>query len=168
MNQLNENTKKVIDQTVKVIRMLSNSEYSQSIDLFGGSSVGKHIRHIHDFFKTIVDGCDCGQLDYSKRERSIELETNPAVAENKIQKIQKSLQVLDQSCKINIVTDSQNDRLEQIIESTIGREIMYGVDHAIHHLAMIKMVVQIKFPHVNLSEDIGMAPSTLRFQKSRG
>ena len=51
------------------------------------------------------------------------------------------------------------------ISSSVGRELMYAYDHAIHHLAMIKIGMQIDFPMIEISKNLGVAPSTLKYRK---
>ena len=50
--------------------------------------------------------------------------------------------------------------------SSMGRELQYAFDHAIHHLAIIRMGLETHFPEIPVDKDLGVAPSTLKFRNS--
>jgi hypothetical protein len=52
--------------------------------------------------------------------------------------------------------------------SSIGRELLYAYDHAVHHLAIIKLGIKAEIPDVEIDSNIGVAASTLRHQLSLG
>lgn len=60
----------------------------------------------------------------------------------------------------NFSTNGINEA--QIIESTIGREVMYAFDHAVHHMAIIKIGLIENFPDKTIDVNLGIAPSTVR------
>ena len=51
------------------------------------------------------------------------------------------------------------------IPSTFERELVYNIEHTIHHLALIAIGFRAYFPHVSLSEHFGVASSTVAHQK---
>ena len=51
------------------------------------------------------------------------------------------------------------------VSSTLGREIMFAVSHAIHHHALIAMLCGIRA--IPVPEDFGVAPSTIAYQKQQ-
>jgi hypothetical protein len=47
-------------------------------------------------------------------------------------------------------------------QSTVGRELAFVYDHAIHHLAMIKVGLRCHYPHIQIDRDLGVSPSTIK------
>jgi len=61
------------------------------------------------------------------------------------------------TCKTSYATSGS-----QLSPSTVGREIMYSVAHAVHHYALIGVMGGIMGLH--LPPGFGVAPSTLKHQ----
>ncbi|MBK7681685.1 MAG: hypothetical protein IPJ26_04015 [Bacteroidetes bacterium] len=57
----------------------------------------------------------------------------------------------------NIVNDTVN--------STYKRELAYNIEHAIHHMAIIKIAIENAYSDIVLDKAFGVAPSTIRFQR---
>ena len=56
---------------------------------------------------------------------------------------------------------------EMDLSSTIGRELGFAAHHAIHHLAMVKIIAvqTLGLQENEFPKDFGMAPSTVRFEE---
>ena len=67
--------------------------------------------------------------------------------------------------KVNSCFAPDQDIQNTEIHSSIGRELMYAYDHAIHHLAMVKIGMNVHYPEVSINKDLGVAPSTLKYRK---
>ena len=162
-----EGNVKLINQVVDLLDRLENEQYAQSLSVFNGSSLGQHFRHILDFYNCVVQFSNEEKLDYCMRERNPNVETLAAFAKNAFVDIANQLPALDEDRKIRVVTDFSSDVTEDRTEvfSTVGRELMYAHDHAVHHLAMIKMGIRLVFPEVRLDNALGVAPSTLKYRQ---
>jgi hypothetical protein len=149
-----------------ILDQLSDKQYALNLDIFNGSSVGMHIRHIFDFYDCIVNGCNCDSIDYNQRERNPNIEQNRVSAISAFTQLASIAKGLNDANTINVVTDFSIDENEQrpSVTSSIGRELMYAYDHAVHHLAIIKMGIKSSFPEVVLDSHIGIAPSTIKYQ----
>jgi hypothetical protein len=55
------------------------------------------------------------------------------------------------------------DGLEFVFPSTLSRELAFAVHHCIHHNALMKILLQLHFPEVQVPTSFGMAPSTINF-----
>ena len=64
------------------------------------------------------------------------------------------------------VSYAKTDTESVKIKSSLERELAYNIEHAIHHMAIIKIAIQTVFPNVKLAENFGVAYSTVRYQKS--
>ena len=65
--------------------------------------------------------------------------------------------VLNVTCKTSYATSGS-----QTAASTVGREIMYCVAHAVHHYALIGIMAAMM--DLKLPAGFGVAPSTLKHQ----
>ena len=54
---------------------------------------------------------------------------------------------------------------ENFLPSNYYREVMYNLEHAIHHHALIKIGIQ-QFTAIELPESFGVAPSTMQYRKA--
>ena len=50
-------------------------------------------------------------------------------------------------------------------ESNYNRELMYNLEHTIHHQALIKVAINV-FTDMLLPEDFGVAPSTMQYRNT--
>ncbi len=73
--------------------------------------------------------------------------------------------ITEQSVNASFMLSSDIDD-EMELESTIGRELGFCAHHAIHHLAMVKVIAiqTIGLKEGELPENFGKAPSTTRFE----
>ena len=159
----------ILSQISDLLENLSNEQYRQPLELFNGSSLGQHVRHILDFYYCLVNGIECGKIDYSLRERNPLIENDTQYAR---QTFHHSLDKVNTYCEtdnIKVIVDfSADESIERpFVSSSIGRELMYAYDHAVHHLAMVKMGLRTVFPNVTIHPSIGIAPSTLKHWKAK-
>ncbi|NJN77220.1 MAG: hypothetical protein HC803_01910 [Saprospiraceae bacterium] len=159
-------TQIISNQVADLLDIINNQYYSQSLSTFNGSSVGQHIRHVIDFYLCLISGSN-DFINYDNRERNPLIETDCLTAKNFIEIIAQKVQSMDIEQKVMVSSSFVDDEEEQLISipSSVGRELMYAYDHAIHHLAMIKIGMQIHFPEIAISKDLGVAPSTLKYRK---
>lgn len=154
----------VIDQIISILDKLDDQSFSKPLEVFNGSSLGQHFRHILDFYKCILVGAEKETLDYSARERDLMIEQSSEHASLAFKKLYKGIQDLCEVDMLNVLADfSSSDTLDRpVVKSSVGRELMYAYDHAIHHLAIIKIGIRSDFPQISLNKDIGVAPSTIK------
>ncbi len=50
--------------------------------------------------------------------------------------------------------------------SSFHREVAYNIEHAIHHMALLKVAVNQTLHYIQLPENFGVASSTVRYQES--
>jgi hypothetical protein len=56
---------------------------------------------------------------------------------------------------------------EELLEipTSFNRELVYLIEHTIHHLAIIKIGLNEAFPTIEIPENFGVAYSTIRFKE---
>ena len=158
-----------IDQILHLLKSLTDQEYAEPLELFNGSTMGQHVRHIFDFYNTVLKGSVVGVVDYASRERNPRIEIDTMFTIKSFQSMKESMIDLNESEQLSAISDfngeEEGGRVEVI--SSVGRELMYAFDHSIHHLAIIKMGAKVHFPDVVLEDSLGIAPSTKRYQSAQ-
>jgi hypothetical protein len=115
------------------------------------------------------------EFSYDDRERSINLEENLDLM---IECIQAQIQFLEELKLENNfgeeVMENNSIRVRNylgeylgwvVTDSTWGRELIYLIDHTVHHLAILRIALQENFPAVIIPETFGFTESTLLVQK---
>ncbi len=141
--------------------------YQARLDLLSGSTIGQHSRHIIEFFQCLLDQADRGEvpvISYALRTRDQRIESDPGYALGLLQQIAEQLEALDpnRNCQLDCAEHGQADLL---VNSTIGRELIYTIEHTIHHLAIVKIALRATLPSLELPEHFGVAPSTIRYRQ---
>ena len=169
MNRLIHENVSCLIQGINVITRLDNHVYARNEHTFFKSGVGKHFRHILDFYHCFLDN-DAGRIDYDARGRDAKVERDKETA------IQTASQTID---RLKILPDIMPDtrvllcsRNVQSDDSSVPwtasnplRELSFLSSHTIHHYAVISILLSIQgfVP----PEEFGIAPSTLAYEKSR-
>lgn len=147
-----------------LLQRVNEETYSRPLSLFNGSSIGQHFRHIIDFYGCMANNAQDGRLDYAHRQRDTRVETEPAYAAEMLERFFNKLKDLDETTSVEVVADFSSDFNETrpVVTSCIGREMMYAYDHAVHHLAIIKMGLKSVAPGFEMDKNLGVAPSTVK------
>lgn len=155
----------VLGQLKLLAQNLGVDEYSQLLPLLSNNSIGKHYRHIIEFYQCLLTAS--ASINYDKRERNADLENNNQLAANTLQHIMDSLQkITDIDAPLVYEADFASTGGQNVkVTSTIGRELAYNIEHAVHHMAIIKIVVREYFGNVQIAENFGVAASTQRYQQ---
>jgi len=146
-----------------LIESLDNIQFTTKIQHLGNSSIGSHTRHIIELLQCAIDGHSTGIVDYINRKRNLDLETNKEIALSVLVSLDKYYQLPDK--KLNLAIDCVEESAEPIVTTTYFREIVYNIEHIIHHLALIKVaLIELKLNVVDNS--FGMAYSTIKYQST--
>jgi hypothetical protein len=144
---------------------LNAVQYNEELLLFNGSSIGGHVRHIYDFYECILSGEST--IDYNCRNRNTLIQTNISTATSAFDELMLKVTYLNINDQVKVVGDFNHKEIaKETVNSTIGRELMYAYDHSIHHLAIIKMGIRTHFKNVIVHDNLGVAPSTIRYNKT--
>jgi hypothetical protein len=158
---------RTIDQVTDLLAQIEPHEYRQPLPEFDGSTLGQHFRHILEFFICLERGVPSGTVDYASRERNLLFEDAPGVAKASLESFAESLKNLHPASELSLKAEfGGTDR--PCYQSTVGRELAFVYDHAIHHLAMIKIGLRCHFPHIQTDRDLGVSPSTIKARRVDG
>jgi hypothetical protein len=141
--------------------------YQAPLEILSNSTIGQHTRHIIEFYNCLIEQSADGQqpvISYAMRRRDILIETAPEHALYNVNQILEKLHGIDtsKSCLIDCAEHGQ-DKLQ--VPSTLGREMIYTIEHTIHHLAIVKIALKATNPSITLPEHFGVAPSTIRHRQ---
>jgi hypothetical protein len=149
-----------LDELVDLLNQLSEKEYSSSCFELSGASIGEHTRHIVEMFQCLNQNYDLGIVNYDKRDRNVLIQTNTDFALQMILDVKNSIQKEDKKLELQQMIDGTAIK----IQSNYYRELLYNLEHCIHHQALIKVAI-LKFENVAVNENFGVARSTVEYRK---
>jgi hypothetical protein len=158
----------LLEQPVLYLRHLSPAQYSRPLDLLAGASIGQHTRHFLEFFQCLLAQlrAPSRRVDYAARERRLGLEEEPEEALYALRDVQHSLSNLSANCSCRLAYGELVGR-EAALSSSLERELLYNIEHTIHHLAMVRIGLRLVAPQLELPESFGLAPSTLQYRQQK-
>lgn len=152
----------ILKQFRGVIIQLNDAEYVALLKVFNGASIGKHGRHIIEFFQCLMKSTTDGTVNYDARVRNLRLEEDVQYSVNVLDKITEYLSE-NSFDNIGISLVSEFGGEEQItVPTNFNRELIYLIEHSIHHFALMRIGIQENFPNVELPNCFGMAYSTIK------
>jgi hypothetical protein len=146
-----------------------------------GASVGQHLRHSLDHMAAAVAATgnpDQRRIHYDRRSRQTPDETDLVAAQARIAAVgeafdqvaarQTYLPVMEHRVEARFLLSGDADATDIGLPSTAARELAFGAHHAIHHLAMVRIIVlqTLDLPATDLPSDFGRAPSTLQYENA--
>ncbi|KAJ1649949.1 hypothetical protein IWQ61_009114 [Dispira simplex] len=173
----------VLTQAIQFIQQpgLTDELFTRSSRLVPSSTIGKHVRHVCDHYRLLlqalpkpgasIEGSEDNPeiaIFYDKRQRQVPTESHTEVAEEQMRELVHALRQFHQVCPVPldtmVVVKAQIDSHSEhhvSLPSTLRRELWFCTHHAIHHYAIIK-TLSIEF-EVPVTADFGIAPSTLQY-----
>lgn len=161
MQQIILYNQKVIQQTLSMLKALTTAQYQAEIPLLFGSTIGKHTRHIIEFYTCFFASLSTGKLSYDARERNPRLETDLAFAGEVLTLLYNTLSGGVNDLQLEMSATLFEGNPPHISITTSRRELNYLADHTVHHLALMKVGVAVLDEELKLSSEIGIAASTL-------
>jgi hypothetical protein len=181
-----------LEQGEALLTQLSDEDYTRKVAVAFNASIGGHYRHCLDHFRSLLDAANevgrvaprapssdmsilgahgvtrpaTPMLNYDHRERGTLIESDRFAALNATRELREGYEHLDPmslmrslnvTCKTSYATSGS-----QASPSTVGREIMYSVAHAVHHYALIGIMRGVM--GLRMPTGFGVAPSTLKHQ----
>lgn len=161
--EIKDSSEQVLRQLVGLIDQLKDEQFASSLPILSGNTIGKHIRHIIELYDQLLNGYESGIVNYDDRQRDQRIETESSYAINKLMQIISECESKSDKPIQLIVDYSVDDHTNVKVNSSYKRELAYNMEHAIHHMAIIKMAVENEFEKIILDKSFGVAPSTLRY-----
>lgn len=153
----------ILMQLADVIGQLPDQAYARPLPVLSGNTIGKHVRHILEFYELLVNSTETGQLNYDRRQRDLQLEVSTDEALRRIGAVDRLIHRIDLNLPLDLEADlSVSGDETMLIPSSFARELLYNIEHAIHHMALIQVAVRSAFPTVDLPLNFGVAYSTVQ------
>lgn len=157
----------ILSQLAHIVDQIEGEDFVKPCSLLGGSSVGQHMRHTLEFFICLESGCACGTVNYDKRAHDKLIESDQHIARSAIQKIMDFINRQNGDFSLTLEVGYALDSEESIkISTNYFRELTYNIEHAVHHMAIMKIGLREVAPYIQLPLDFGIAASTIRYQNS--
>lgn len=158
----------LLSQINSVISQLSDHQYKQALPVLSDSSIGQHVRHTLEFFLCLMDGHHENRLNYDNRNHDPFIEQETALARSIIESIMDFLKKEPQDAALVMEANYALEHEAPVeIPSSFYRELAYNIEHAIHHMALIKVGIKAAFPGIALPGHFGVASSTVRYKIQR-
>lgn len=154
-------TSDTLSQLKYIIDQLTSEEYTKKLTVLNDSTIGQHVRHILEFYICLSEGFGSGMVDYDRRKRNMSTQNDPNYA----------VIILDDLISTFSVADVKDSSLTNMIEfngvtistdSSVGREMVYLIEHSIHHYAIIGIALRLCFKHIDIPQNFGVAHSTTK------
>lgn len=145
---------------------LSNQNFNKPSVMLSEATIGQHTRHILEFYGCLLTGDNTNSINYDKRKRAKEVESNIKDALNYADQLLELLSKDIEDCKLHLENDfSVSGKNNELISTSLFRELAYCLEHSIHHKALIKVGLREQGIHYLIDNSFGVAPATLRNNK---
>lgn len=151
--------KNSLNELKHLLEQLSNDDYSQKCDALSHATIGEHTRHVIEMFQCLENFYAKGVVNYDKRERNNLIQTNTAFAIQCIENIQANIEKENKNITLQQIIDGE----EVLIESNYNRELLYNLEHCIHHQALIKVAI-LQNKSITVDANFGVARSTIEYR----
>ena len=167
MSMLIQNIQQTLGELNGVMGQLDEQQFSRSLPIFSGSTIGMHARHVVEFYQCLLEqSADNQRVNYDNRSRDLLLQTNLDYFIETVESIISTLDTVGEKqlkYPLSIMTDEDDETMI----SSLSRELQYNLEHTIHHAALIKIGILSQIPDATLPPSFGVAPSTIRYKQQK-
>jgi hypothetical protein len=158
---------RILEQLADVTRQLDSTDFVRPSRALSQATIGQHVRHTLEFFQCLERGLPKGIVNYDERDHNELLQDNRELALNVIGEISAFLRGHEGNVPLSLEVgyDRTSDNT-QTVPSNYLRELSYNIEHAVHHMALIKIGLREVAPYVTIPPGFGVAVSTLRHQEA--
>ena len=148
-----------LNELIDLLHQLSKKDYSNPCAELSNASIGEHTRHIIEMFQCLENQYDLGIVNYDNRDRNGLIQTDMNYAIHHILEIKNNLEKENKNIDLQQMIDGEEIR----IQSNYYRELLYNLEHCIHHQALIKVAI-LKCENITVDENFGVARSTIEYR----
>ncbi len=150
----------VIHDYQHLLQSLRVEHYCASPD--GQSSIGAHVRHVLEFMQVLAAQITDGVIDYEARAHDVSMESNPLAVADTLSKLLTTFRAQIETYGLYRLLLLKETAVlghpRVTTTSSVGREILFIIQHSVHHLAIIKMKTDALGLHMR--PDLGVANAT--------
>ena len=151
---------KTLNELLDLLSQISDTDYSCPCHQLSNATIGEHTRHIIEMFQCLENQYEYGIVNYDIRKRDYLIQTNSDFAQKCILQILNQIKKPNKSLQLQQIIDGE----ELLIDTNYNRELLYNLEHCIHHQALIKVAV-IQSETIKIDENFGVARSTIEYRK---
>ena len=151
---------KTLNELLDLLSQISDTDYSCPGHQLSNATIGEHTRHIIEMFQCLENQYENGIVNYDIRKRDYLIQTNSDFAQKCILQILNQIKKPNKSLQLQQIIDGE----ELLIDTNYNRELLYNLEHCIHHQALIKVAV-IQSETIKIDENFGVARSTIEYRK---
>lgn len=164
---LKEACRNILQQLGDVVRQINDHDYTQPAVSLSRATVGQHLRHTLEFFTCLESGYQPGIVNYDKRAHDQLIEQDREVALGVLARVESFIdeKEKDKVLQLEVGYDLNQENFVTVSTNYL-RELVYNIEHAVHHMALIKIGLREVAPYVELPSNFGVAASSVRYQGS--
>lgn len=157
---------RILSQLSFLIHQIKEEDFSKPCETLNGSTIGQHLRHTLEFFLCLEKGFEQGLINYDRRAHDKLLEQDKFIAIAVIDRISNFVEngMAERPLFLEVGYDLAREDFVTI-ETNVMRELVYNIEHAVHHMAIIKIGLKEVGSYIQLPNDFGVAASTIRYQE---
>jgi len=157
---------KILDQLFDVVEQIGDEDFVRPSYSLAQASVGQHFRHTIEFFLCLEEGFSSGKVNYDNRAHDCNLETSRKATMKVIESVKQFVNSNHENRDMELEVNYSVFNGEGFnVKSTYFRELIYNIEHAVHHMALIKIGLSEIVPDVSLPADFGISNSTIRYRQ---
>jgi len=146
-------------EIVCLLDQLDAKKYTFCNPELSNATIGEHTRHIIELYQSLIENYELGIINYDKRKRNIVIQTSIEEARVAIEGILAKIEAPNKDLQLENGVQKTNFS----VQTNYFRELLYNLEHSIHHQALIKVAV-LKYQDIVLPENFGIAKSTIEFK----
>lgn len=159
-----------LQQGIDAAEAVTAAQYGQRHPEVDADSIGAHLRHHIEHMQLLLAGRKTGIVDYDARERDGRIETDPEFAIGRSRALMARIAQLDAddlkaTLRITQQVDLTSSEKVQL-PTTLGRELLFMHSHAVHHYAIIAMLLRAFGQR--MGDEFGVMPSTTVWRQGPG
>ncbi len=150
------------DELLGLVARMGQQDFIAPVPVLSNASISQHLRHILEFYICLMDAEE-NTVDYDARKRDKTLETDRSAALTKLRQLRTWMAQQDRDVVLTLIADHSYDGTSsEHMTTSLFRELAYAFDHAIHHMALLRIGITQQYPQLVLDPNFGVAPSTIR------
>lgn len=163
---LTEACSNILSQLTDLVDQIKEKDFTKPAETLSHSTIGQHLRHTLEFFMCFENGFEQGLINYDKRAHDKIIESDKFLALAAIGRISDFIGNLnDKPLKLEVGYDLEKESFITI-DTTATRELVYNIEHAVHHMAIMKIGIKEIASYIKLAPDFGIAASTIRYKEN--
>jgi hypothetical protein len=164
MMQLFTSVRDVLGQITHALSRLSSEQYNYPCRVLSGATIGQHVRHVAELFVCLEKGYANGIINYDRRDRNRQIETDPVFALGLLHHIEHTIERPDKFLYLETGYTANETGTSQTA-TNYHREVLYNLEHTVHHMALIRIGIE-SLAIMSLPDSFGVAASTIQYRAS--